>query len=491
MPSLAGTQPAPAFPTGLDWINTGGRPVTLKELRGKVVLLDFWTYGCINCFHVIPDLDKLQKNYGNKLVIIGVHSAKFATERKTAHIEAVVLRYGIDHPVVNDKNMQIWNEYGAEGWPTLTVIDPAGKVVGQVAGEGHYDVLNNAIGSLIREFSAKGLINPKPLWFSGIHLEMPKTTLLFPGKVLADADHNRLFIADSNHNRILETTLAGKVLAVIGSGRLGLRNGSYANARFHYPQGMALAGADILYVADTDNNAIRKINLQTHTVSTVAGNGQQTYMTETSMPTGKAELNTPWAVLVHDGLLYIAMAGQHQLWTYDPATDTISLYAGSGQEGIQDGSLLDASFAQSSGLTTDGRYLYVADPEASAVRQVGFGPGAQVRTLVGTGLFDFGDVDGVGDAVRLQHDLGIAWHEGELYIADTYNSKIKKLDPKTRRVTTIAGGHDEFDEPGGLSAAGDNLYIADTDHNRIAVLNLKTGRLASLKITDPQKLLPP
>jgi len=216
-------------------------------------------------------------------------------------------------------------------------------------------------------------------------------------------------------------------------------------------------------VADTDNNAIRKVDLVKHKVTTVAGNGQQTYMTETSVPASNAELNTPWAVLFHDGLLYIAMAGQHQLWTYDPATSTINLYAGSGQEGIQDGSLLDASFAQSSGLTTDGRYLYVADPEASAVRQVGFGPGAQVRTLVGTGLFDFGDVDGVGDAVRLQHDLGIAWHAGQLYIADTYNSKIRKLNPKTRRVTTVAGGHGEFDEPGGLSAAGNDLYIADTD----------------------------
>ena len=489
MPSLAGKQPAPAFPTGLDWINTGGKPVTIKELRGKVVLLDFWTYGCINCFHIIPDLEKLQKTYGNKLVIIGVHSAKFATERKTAHIEAVVLRYGIDHPVVNDRDMQIWNEYGAQGWPTLTVIDPAGNVVGQVSGEGQYDLLNKVIGSLVKEFSAKGLIDPKPLWFSGIHLEMPKTALLYPGKVLADAAHKRLFIADSNHDRIVVATLTGKVLAVIGNGKPGLRDDDYAHAQFHYPQGMALAGTDTLYVADTDNNAIRKVDLAKHTVSTVAGDGKQTYMTDPVMPARGAELNTPWAVLFHDGLLYIAMAGQHQLWTYDPMTNTINLYAGSGQEGIDDGPPAQASFAQSSGLTTDGKFLYVADPEASAVRQVGFGPDARVRTLVGTGLFDFGDVDGVGDAARLQHDLGIAWQAGYLYIADTYNSKIRVLDPKTRRVTTFAGGNDEFDEPGGLSAAGDNLYVADTDHNRIAVVDIKTGRITSLKLDDPQHLL--
>ncbi len=489
MPSLAGKQPAPAFPAELDWINTGGRPVTLQELRGKVVLLDFWTYGCINCFHVIPDLERLQKNYGSKLVIIGVHSAKFATERKTAHIESVVLRYGIDHPVVNDKDMQIWNAYGAEGWPTLTVIDPAGNVVGQVSGEGQYELLNKVIGSLIKEFSARGLINAKPLWFSGIHLEMPKTALLYPGKVLADAEHDRLFIADSNHDRIVMATLSGKVLAVIGDGKPGLRDGDYAHAQFHYPQGMTLANADTLYVADTDNNAIRKIDLVKRTVTTIAGDGKRIYMTRTTMPARNAELNTPWAVLFHDGVLYIAMAGQHQLWSYDPLTNSIDLYAGSGREGIDDGSLAQASFAQSSGLTTDGKYLYVADPEASAVRQVGFGPGAQVHTLVGTGLFDFGDVDGVGDTVRLQHDLGITWHAGQLYIADTYNSKIKVLDAKTRRVTTFAGGTGEFDEPGGLSAAGDYLYVADTNHNRIARVDIKSGRISSLKLDDPRHLL--
>ncbi|MDE2023535.1 MAG: redoxin domain-containing protein [Gammaproteobacteria bacterium] len=488
-PSLAGTVTAPAFPPGLDWINTGGRPVTLKELRGKVVLLDFWTYGCINCFHIIPDLEKLQQTYGRKLVIVGVHSAKFATERKTAHIAMIVRRYGIDHPVVNDSNMQIWNAYGAEGWPTLTLIDPAGKIVGQVSGEGHYALLNKAIGILAREFGAKHEINDQPLWFNDVKLTMPDTPLLYPGKVLADAAHDRLFIADSNHNRIVVTTLQGAVLAVIGNGKKGLRDGDYANAEFAYPQGMTLAGADTLYVADTDNNAIRKVNLTSHAVTTVAGDGKQIYMTETSMPAKGSELNTPWAVLWHDGLLYIAMAGQHQLWLYDPVTQKIHLYAGSGEEGIDDGSLNAASFAQSSGLTTDGTTLYVADPEASAVRAAGFGPHAQVRTLVGTGLFDFGDVDGVGDAVRLQHDLGIAWHDGLLYIADTYNSKIKVLDPKTRRVITLAGGDGQFDEPGGLSVAGNTLYVADTDHNRIALVNLKSGQVSALKLSDPQNLL--
>ncbi|HET7921817.1 MAG TPA: thioredoxin-like domain-containing protein [Gammaproteobacteria bacterium] len=489
VPALAGTVAAPAFPSGLDWINTGGKPVKLSELRGKVVLLDFWTYGCINCFHIIPDLEKLQAKYGNALVIIGVHSAKFATERKTAHIRAIVRRYGLTHPVVNDADMQIWNAYGATGWPTLTVIDPAGKVVGQVSGEGHYALLDRVIGALVDQFGAKGQVKRTPLWFTGAQEKMPDTPLLYPGKVLADAAHDRLFIADSNHNRIVVTTLVGQVEAVIGNGKPGLRNGDYAHAMLRYPQGLALADANTLYVADTDNNAIRRIDLARRTVATVAGTGPQHYLDRDAYPARGMPLNTPWAVLWHDGVLYIGMAGQHQIWRYVPDKDRLKLYAGSGREGVDDGARLDASFAQSSGLATDGKYLYVADPEASAVRRVGFGDDARVTTLIGTGLFDFGDRNGVGDAVLLQHDLGIAWHAGHLYIADTYNSKIKVLDPATRRVTTLAGDHGEFDEPGGLSVAGDTLYVADTNHNRIALVNIKTGAVSELKLSDPRHLL--
>jgi len=484
-----GKEAAPAFPAGLDWINTGGKPVTIQELKGKVVLLDFWTYGCVNCFHVIPDLEKLEAKYPDSLVIIGVHSAKFATEGKTEHIAAIVQRYGLKHPVVNDRDMQIWNEYGATGWPTLTLIDPAGNVVGQVSGEGHYALLDRVVGTLSQDFAQRHALNTKPMWFAGLAENMPSSALLYPGKVLADAKGGRLFIADSNHNRIVVTTLEGKVLSVIGDGKPGLKDGAYAKAEFHYPQGVTLADPDTLYVADTDNNALRRVDLKQGTVNTAAGDGNRTYMDDGAVAASKAELNTPWDVLAHDGLIYIAMAGQHQLWLYDPAKKEIRHFAGSGVEGIDDGELMDASFAQSSGLTTDGGHLYVADPEASAVRAVDFaGTLARVKTLVGTGLFDFGDVDGNGDEVRLQHALGVAWHAGLIYIADTYNSKLKVLDPKTRSVSTLIG-EGSFDEPGGLSFAGDTLYLADTDHNRVMVVDTKARKAVPLVLSDPNKLL--
>jgi DNA-binding beta-propeller fold protein YncE len=486
---IIGKQAAPEFPAGLDWINTGGKPISIKQLKGKVVLLDFWTYGCINCFHIIPDLKKLEAKYPDTLVIIGVHSAKFETEGKTAHIAAVVQRYGLEHPVVNDHDMRVWDEYGAQGWPTVTVIDPAGNVVGQVSGEGHYALLDNVIGKLVSEFGAKKQLDSKAPWFKGLHDKMPATQLLYPGKVLADVKGGRLFIADSNHDRIVVTTLDGKVTQVIGDGKPGLKDGAFAAAEFHYPQGLTLADADTLYVADTDNSALRRVDLKKGAVSTVAGDGKQTYMDDGDQPAAKAELDTPWDVLYHDGLVYIAMAGQHQLWTYDPAKQEIRRFAGSGREGIDDGELSEASFAQPSGLSTDGAKLYVADPEASAVRAVDLsGHFARVKTLVGLGLFTFGDVDGTGDEVRLQHDLGVAWHDGRIYIADTYNGKIKVLDPAKGTVTTLVGG-DTLEEPGGLSVGGDTLYIADTDHGRLVTVDLKSGKATPLTLDDPNHLL--
>ncbi|HEX2667782.1 MAG TPA: thioredoxin-like domain-containing protein [Gammaproteobacteria bacterium] len=484
-----GSQAAPEFPAGLDWINTGGKPVSISQLKGKVVLLDFWTYGCINCFHIIPDLKKLEEKYGNSLVIIGVHSAKFETEGKTEHIAAVVRRYGLAHPVVNDHAMQVWEAYGAEGWPTLVVIDPAGKVVGQTSGEGQYALLDKVIGTLTKEFAAKKQLDTKPLWFAGLREKMPDSQLLYPGKVLADAKGGRLFIADSNHDRVVVTTLEGKVTAVYGDGKPGLKDGNAKVAEFNYPQGLTLADPDTLYVADTDNSALRRIDLKTGAVSTVAGDGKQTYMTDGDQPAAKAELNTPWDLLAHDGLVYIAMAGQHQLWTYDPKEQRIRHFAGSGREGIDDGELTQASFAQPSGLATDGAKLYVADPEASAVRAADFdGHFARVKTLVGRGLFTFGDEDGTGDAVRLQHDLGVAWHADRIYVADTYNSKIKVLDPANRSVVTLVG-EGVLDEPGGLSFAGDTLYVADTNHGRIVTVDIKTGKAAPLALSDPDKKL--
>lgn len=492
--TYAGSVPAPEFPAGLDWLNVE-KPLALADLRGKIVLLDFWTYGCINCMHVIPDLKRLEEKYADELVVIGVHSAKFENEGETDNIRRIIQRYELAHPVINDKDFQVWQLYGANAWPTFVLIDPAGEVVGYQSGEGIYDLFDEILGTMVVEWADE--IDPTPLALVLERDSLVDSPLLFPGKVLADVAHDRLFIADSNHNRIVVTDLTGRVQAVIGSGPAGLRDGSFESAQFFRPQGMTLADENTLYVADTENHALRRVDLAAGLVATVAGDGTQVYLRVDSAPAGETGLNSPWDVLYHDGLVYVAMAGQHQLWVYDPAGETIRLFAGSGREELRDGPLLQGGLNQPSGLATDGRLLYFADSEASAIRSADLDPAGALATIVGTGLFDFGDVDGVGDAVRLQHPLAVAYQDGLLYVADTYNSKIKRVDPAARRVQTLFGGpagwqdgpEPRFDEPGGLSVAGDRLYIADTNNHAVRVADLATGEVTTLVLVDGDGLL--
>ena len=485
-----GRADAPDFDGGVAWINTAG-PLKLKDLKGKVVVLDFWTLCCINCIHVMPDLAKLEKKYPNDLVVIGVHSAKFDNEKDTQSIRKAVLRYELAHPVVNDADHKIWDKYGVQSWPTVVVVDPQGKLVGAVSGEGNYEILDKTISKLVEEAKANKTLDEKPIRFDLVrYRETADTPLFFPGKVLADGLGKRLFIADSTHHRVVVTDLSGKKLAVAGAGSPGHVDGPFAQAQFDDPQGMALDG-NTLYVADRKNHLIRALDLKAGTVTTVAGTGEQDQASRTMERPGPAKttgLNSPWALLRVGRTLFIAMAGDHQIWTMDLDKKEIAPYAGDGRENIRDGALFAARFAQPSGLTTDGQSLFVADSEVSAVRKVPLNGEGRVETLVGSGLFDFGDKDGTGPEVKLQHALGITYHDGKLYVADTYNSKLKELDLTTRTCVTFAGGPDPdgkgplFNEPAGLSYADGKLYVADTNANRIRVVDLATKAVTTLHL---------
>lgn len=498
--TYAGESDAPDFPEGADWINTSG-PISIEDLRGKIVLLDFWTYGCINCIHVIPDLKRLEAEYADELVVIGVHSAKFDNEGETENIRRVVRRYEVVHPVVNDSEFITWQRYGVRAWPTFMVIDPFGKVVGQMSGEPLYDRMQPIIATMVEEYTATDSINREPLaqWAPELASDVDDTPLRFPGKVLADANSNRLFIADSNHNRIVVTALdTYEVLHIVGNGEIGLTDGNFATAQFFRPQGLALVG-NTLYVADTENHTIRAIDFDAETVSTVAGTGEQGFNRDNSGPSLLMALNSPWDLVSNEGKLYIAMAGPHQLWVYDFDTEEIGPYAGSGREALIDGPLREAAMNQPSGIDTDGTLLYFTDPEASAVRTADIDPAGEVRTIVGTGLFDFGDQDGVGDDVLLQHALGITLaDDGYLYIADTYNNKIKRIDPTTRESMTFLGTSEEgfadgatplFYEPGGIDYADGKLYIADTNNNAIRVADVASGTVSTVDFPNAEMLI--
>ncbi|MCB1157693.1 MAG: redoxin domain-containing protein [Leptospiraceae bacterium] len=491
--SFEGTVKAPAFPSGLKWVNTS-KPLSLSELKGKVVILDFWTYCCINCLHVIPDLKKLEEKWKKELVVIGVHSAKFDTEKESQNIAQAIERYEIQHPVINDNRFEIWNQYGINAWPSFIILDPEGKVFGKHSGEGVYELFDEIVRGMVQTFQKKGILNSKPIsQVEEARKIQQKGSLLFPSKVLISEDGQYLFISDTNHNRVLRVEReSGKILNSLGSGKKGFKDGTFSEAEFFHPQGMAYH-SNILYIADTENHAIRKADFTTGNIETLAGNGKQAMNFNISGKGKDVELNSPWDIVYHENNLYVAMAGSHQIWKIEITSAKAGPFAGSSRENIFDGKLLQAALAQPSGICQQGENLYFVDSETSSVRKASLHPGGEVNTIVGQGLFEFGDVDGDYMDTRLQHPLGITCDTDKLYITDTYNNKIKIIKPETRvsislNTKTVAGNKDgpvsvaSFDEPSGLNLYQKYLYIADTNNHRIRVIDLETRLVSTYQI---------
>lgn len=485
---------APEFPRDFAWVNTDRPLYVQKELKGCVVVLDFWTYCCINCMHILPDLEYIEHKYsGQPVVVIGVHSAKFDNEGDKENILTACQRYDIAHPVIVDENHRIWSEYGVRAWPTLAVIDAEGRVVGQLSGEGNRDVLDGVVQALLVEGREKGILADGPPEFKQDARVPAASGLAFPGKVEAVKD--RVFISDSNHERIVIADSTGKVLAIAGSGKKGNRDGAFADAEFDNPQGVAYdEKKNLLYVADTDNHLIRKLDLAAKTVTTISGTGEQVYDRLGGGIGTLQGLNSPWDLVLDGNTLYIAMAGPHQLWTLDLPTGVARAWVGSGREDIYDGTgTKSAALAQPSGLWLDGEWLYFADSEVSAVRRANIKT-TEVQTLVGSGLFDFGDKVGSFKNTLLQHPLGVAVYKGDVLVADTYNHRIKKLAQGTKESSFLIGsGTPELAteaperlslyEPGGISVEGDWLYIADTNHDRIIRVSLKDNSWSEFSLT--------
>jgi DNA-binding beta-propeller fold protein YncE/thiol-disulfide isomerase/thioredoxin len=497
--SFAGTIDAPDFPEGLDWINTA-EPIALNDLKGKVVLLDFWTYGCINCIHVIPDLQRLETEFADELVVIGVHSAKFTNEGQTENLVDIVQRYDVNHPVVNDEDFAIWRTWGVNAWPTTALIDPAGKAVGIRPGEGVYDALQPVIAALIAEFDQADAINREPFEYALEATTAPARPLKYPGKVLAK--EGRLWVSDTGHNRILEVDPeSGAVLDAWGSGEKGFDDGPALEATFNAPQGLTLnTDANVLYVADVGNHSVRTIDLASGEVTTLVGDGELGWP-PTGGALGETRLNSPWDVLYNDDFVYIANAGSHQIWAVDLARERVAPLIGSALEGTANGPFAEAQLAQPSGLAlSEIGELFFADSESSSIR-VGLLLTAVTDLVVGgdASLFEFGDEDGMGNAARLQHPLGLALDDTTLYVADTYNSKIKRIDIQDGGVTSwlgdTAGWQDGLDplfsEPGGLSFDRGLLYVADTNNHAIRIIDPTTGETTTLVLKGVEKFSPP
>ena len=467
------------FPRHAPWFNVS-RPLTDRDIAGRFVLLDFFTPGCINCIETVAHVREIQHRFRADLVVIGVNAPKFRASRQVTNVRDFLTQYDIRHPVVTDLRFRLWHAYHVFAWPTFVLIGPRGRVRHTWIGQGHHKAIARFIAVGLQ--ADRAFLAPKPLPLA--HTPALQALLLQgPQKIAVRGP--LVAVSDTLGNRVLLFDRNGHLQTTIGSGQVGFQNGSFAQARFNHPQGLAFNGSNLL-VADTLNNAIRAIDLRTLRVTTFVGPGAARGQGPRHAPRGthaQSALNAPWALRVVHGELYVAMAGAHQVWREQLAYGVLRPWAGSGWEGLVDGARKEAEFAQPSGLSYGQGALYVADAESSSVRVISKG---RVHTLIGRGLFHFGNRDGMAKQAALQHDQGLAYVDGNLYIADTFNNSVKRLNLRTDLVTTVAGNgrpgdrsgpatRSTLNEPGGLAVLNPHtLLIADTGNNRLLALDLAT-----------------
>jgi thiol-disulfide isomerase/thioredoxin/sugar lactone lactonase YvrE len=446
---------------GRGWLNTDG-PVALRDLRGRFVLLDFWTFCCVNCLHVLDELRPVEKRYADELVVIGVHSPKFVHEADPVALAAAVERYSVHHPVLDDPELVTWQAYTARAWPTLVLIDPEGYVVAQYAGEGHAHAIDALLAELVAEHRERGTLQPGDSPYVAPPVE--PTDLRFPAKAVPLPGGGAL-VADAGHDQVVELNAEGAVVRRFD----GLRE----------PNGLCLLPADVaaevgydVVVADTVGHRLRGITLATGEVRGLAGDGSQWMQGD-----GTARLSSPWDVAWWRDRVWVAMAGIHQLWTFDPRTGEVAVVAGTTNEGLLDGPAGEAWFAQTSGLAPDGERLWLADSETSSLRYVLADEASySVHTAIGSGLFDFGFRDGPADQALLQHPLGVTvLPDGSVAVCDTYNGAVRRHDPASGEVTTLAGG---LAEPSGAYVEAGHLVVVESGAHRLTRIPLgEAGRV--------------
>lgn len=449
--------------------------------------------------HVLPQLRKLEQKYADVLTVIGVHSAKFNAEKSLGNIREAVRRYEIGHPVVNDLNFDIWKSYAARAWPTLIFIDPAGMVIGRHEGEFQAEALDDMIAEMIHDHENTGLLKRGAFVVKAETTR--KTPLSFPGKITADEAAERLFISDSNHRRIVVSDPEGNVSTIIGNGKSPLvdddsrgvfSDRTFDEPLFDNPQGSVLDG-EVLYVADAGTHTLVKVELGTGLASTIAGTGEQSLYRHKGGDVLKVPLNSPYDLTLNESTLYIAMAGFHQLWSMDLESGTVEPFAGDGGEDIVDNVKSEARLAQPYGVEMSNNALFFIDSETSSVRVAAIAEQGRVVTLVGTGLFDFGDHDGVGKKAMLQHPQGLAVRNDAIYVADSYNNKIKSVAIGSLQVRTVAGSGKQgsrdgykdsvqFNEPAGLAFIGNRLFVADTNNHLVRVIDLDIDETFTLEL---------
>jgi hypothetical protein len=474
---MSAHRPAPEFPDDLEWVNSSDPP-RIADLRGRVVLLWFWSYDAVNCWNLIPDLRHFEVKYHDGLSVMGIHCPKYPRQRDNGALLRAVNRHRLRHAIANDADFRLWRSYGIEAWPTVALIDVEGRLAALFAGEGRRNEIDARIAQLLDEAALQDLRVYEPA--APVLRPEPRHALAFPGKLLAD--ESRLYVSDSGHHRVLECTHDGRVLRCFGSGHADYVDGDLAHACFDSPQGLA-RWRNALYVADSGNHCVRRIDLGSGDITTVLGTGRAARSRPDQADPQTTALNTPLDLCVLGDDLYIAVAGQHQIWRLDLATSRVCVQAGSGELGLLDGAATKASLAQPSGLAVLGRQLVVADAAASAVRWINLNDG-RVETAVGSGLYDFGDATGMRDEARLQNPLAVAADpRGTIYVADSYNNSIKLLNRQSGEVRALRMQH-HLNEPQGLALTNNFLWIANTNLHEIVCIDLTGGAVRRVPVDE-------
>ena len=463
---------------GVEWLNVDA-PYSLELLRGKVVVLHFWSASCVNCMHLLPALKRIQERFSGELMVIGVHSPKFAAETRADCARQAIARYGVGYPVVHDQGMAIAHAYGIKTWPTVVLVLSPATIVAQIPGEPDPERFEQSVANLVEDARGEGRLYPGSFEINPV--EVVSGELRFPGRIkrVPTADGGKLWaIADTGHNQIVLADDSGRVLVRFGDGKAGYADGPAASCRFNAPQGL-VCGRGAIFVADTFNHAIRRIDLIAGETSTLAGTGDRGSNLSGETPARETALASVRDLELDGDRLIFANAGTNQLGALDLAAGAVRPFAGSGGEGIDDAATDQALLAQPSGLalSPDGGLLAFVDAGSSSVRCLGITGEARVETLVGSGLLDFGDTDGPLDQARMQRPLALDWwDETTLLVADCYNDRVRLLDLAADLVRDLDPGdyvcEDETDlalsEPSGIVCDGPRrVLVADSNNHRI------------------------
>lgn len=468
---------APEVPVSLDWLNTD-RPPSLAGLRGKVVLLFFWCYSNTQSIRLLPALRQVAQDHDPGVVVLGIHCPKFAHERAGANVRKALNRNFVRFPVASDPEFETWRRYGIEAWPSVAVVSADGNLHQVLRGDDTGGKLDRIVGELIVEASNANILDASRVM--PVRGGEAAGFLRFPTAVLEA--RGLLYVSDAANNRIVELSREGRVQRIFGSGNPGFWDGVAQNCGFNVPRGLAYA-ENFLYVADTANHAIRRINLFSGEVETVLGNGKPDFkMTNATRRMLDMGLPLPVGLAFQGPDLFVSVSGIGQLWRLDLAQGTVGWFSGTGQHGVVDGDPVQAAFAQPLGLAAGRTFLYVADGDGSAVREVRSQTG-HVRTRCGQNPFVFGFEDGLPATALVQYPMDVALRERgtELWIADSFNNQLRVLDLKTSELSTPRIEY-AFSEPAGISITGSSLWVANTNAHEIVHVDLISRRAEALTI---------